>query len=143
MPTVAVFYPDSVLWQELRQGVRVCERKGLAFVEVWDEKSITLRTARSGRRVRFVLDDVRGVLETRDAMQRTVAATPSLLAVVGSSNTLLTVALAEALRDAGGPHGPVLLVPWAGAMQTERSEPEAASPSRCSISTPGGPTGSA
>ena len=44
------------------------------------------------------------------------------LAIVGSSNTVLTVALAEALRDASqssGKPGPVLLVPWATSVSVE------------------------
>ena len=73
-----------------------------------------------------MFDDVRGVRETKEVVQRLANQSRPPIALVGSSNTVLTVALAEALSDSArqaGRGGPVLLVPWATAVLAERDEP--------------------
>ncbi len=123
---VAVFYPERVLWNEFRLAVGLCARKGLAKVVEESDNAVTVSTPRHGRLVRFALDDVRGLRETKDEITRALERHPEPVAVVGSSNTVLTLAIAEALRaNAGrdGGKGPVLLIPWASAVLAERPEP--------------------
>lgn len=124
--TVAVFYPDRTLWQEFRHGVRACIKKGLATPVEESEGAVVIVTPTSKRLIRFELHGVRGLRETKDEVRRLLERSPPPLAFVGSSNTVLTEAIAEALRAAAGPEGgkgPVLLVPWASAVLADRPEP--------------------
>ena len=124
--TVAVVYPDRTLWQEFRQGIRACVKKGLAAPVEESEGAVVVATPRDRRLIRFELHDVRGLRETKDEVHRLLERSPQPVAVVGSSNTVLTEAIAEALRAAAGPEGgkgPVLLVPWASAVLADRPEP--------------------
>jgi hypothetical protein len=123
---VAVVYPDRTLWREFRQGVQACVQKGLARIVEETDAAVVVATARHGRLVRFELRDVRGVRETKAEVQALLAAAPAPVAFVGSSNTVLTEAIAEALHEAAGPdgrNGPVLLVPWASSVLVDRPEP--------------------
>ena len=120
---VAVFFPDRRDWDDFRDGARaVAERTGAGVIG--DEPgAISLRGKTSGRTVRFTWHGDGGLIETRDEVRRLAEGPSPPLAIVGSSNTVLTVALAEALRDAskaGGPGmGPILLVPWATSVSVE------------------------
>src|SRR5689334_6576559 len=73
---VAVFYPDAVLWQEFRHGVRACSKKGLLTVIEDGEAAVVVATPRHGRRVRFELHDVHGLRETKDEAARLLTAEP-------------------------------------------------------------------
>lgn len=112
---VAVFFPDRLDWIHFRRAVESCARRGLAARVEGDDESAVVATSRLGRRVRFAWHGVRGVGETREEVGRIAGRVPPPVAVVGSSTTVLTAALAEPLRDLG-PGGPVLLVPWATAV---------------------------
>ncbi len=123
---VAVYYPERVLWQEFRSAVRLCTRKGLAQEVEESETSVVISTPRHKRLIRFDFHDVRGLREMKDDVQRLLGRTPQPVAIVGSSNTVLTRAIAEALKAYAGPQGekgPVLLVPWASAVLADRPEP--------------------
>jgi hypothetical protein len=124
---VAVIYPERSFWLEFRQGIDVCLGKGIALRAGEGDSEVTLRTPRQRRLVRFVYQGGRGLRETKDAVQRLLGRADRPVAVVGSSNTVLTAAIAETLRDAsgtGGPKGgPVLLIPWASSVLAERPEP--------------------
>ena len=123
---VAVFYPERILWREFRLGVRLCAKKGLAEVVEESDSSVLVSTPRHKRLIRFDLHDVRGVRETKDDVLRLLDRSPRPIAIVGSSNTVLTRAIAEALRAQAGPEGgkgPVLLIPWATAVLADRPEP--------------------
>ncbi len=112
---VAVFFPDRRDWSHFRHAVEVCVGRKLAKAVEDDGESVVVATPRHGRRVRFGWRGVRGVGETGDEVARSLATRPPPVAVVGSSTSVLTVALAEATREAG-PSGPVLLIPWATAL---------------------------
>lgn len=122
---VVVFFPERPLWHEFVQGVDACVRRNVARLVGKGEEWVEVDTPRYGHRIRFVLNDVRGVRETKEAVDRIVKRPRPPVAIVGSSNTVLTVALAEALRRAEREErsGPLLLVPWATAVLTERAEP--------------------
>lgn len=123
---VAVVYPDRTLWREFREGVLTCVRKKLAVLVAESDGSIVVRTARHKRPIRFELHDVRGLRETRKEVQDLLDGSPPPVAFVGSSNTVLTAAIAEALAAGaarGGVPGPLLLVPWASSVLAERPEP--------------------
>ncbi len=122
---VAVFYPERILWQEFQQGVKLCVRKGMAALVEESDTSIVVSTPRFHRLIRFELHDARGLRETKDEVRRVIDRSPAPLAVVGSSNTVLTRAMAEALRASTGVEWstrPVLLVPWASAVLVDRPE---------------------
>jgi hypothetical protein len=111
---VAVFFPDRRDWSAFRRGVLACVQRGLASPVGEDDESVTLRATRSRRAVRFRWHGCRGVDETQAEADRLTGETPRAVAVVGSSNTILTVALAEVLAEQGA-DGPLLLVPRAPA----------------------------
>ena len=117
--TIAVVYPDRTLWREFRHGIIACERKRLLRVVEESDGSILVETAKYRAPARFDLHDVRGLRETKEEVRTLLLGTSAPIAFVGSSNTVLTEAVAEALREAadrGGGRGPVLLVPWASAV---------------------------
>ncbi len=112
---VAVFFPDRGDWSDFRHGVEACVARGLARAVRDDGESLTVATPRLGRAVRFDWRGVRGLGETADEVGRLARADRPPVAVVGSSTSLLTASLAGALRDSGG-SSPVLLIPWATAL---------------------------
>ncbi len=109
---VAVFFPDRRDWAHFRRAVAACVARGLARAVADDDDAVVVAGPKLGRRVRFAWHGIRGVGETADAVRRLADGHPAPVAVVGSSTTVLTVALAGPLRDLG-PAGPVLLIPWA------------------------------
>ncbi len=119
---VAVFFPDRRNWSHFRHAVAACVRRGLAKMVEDGEDSIVVATPRLGRRVRFAWHGIRGVGETRAEVDRISGLEPPPAAVVGSSTTVLTVALAEPLRDEGEA-GPILLIPWASAVMATAPRP--------------------
>ena len=116
---VAVFFPDRADWEDFRGGARAVVDRGLAEVVADTTGSLTLKTARRQRPVRFTWHGVGGVIETREEARRLAESATPPVAVVGSANSLLTAALAVALRPPSPPAGrpgPLLLVPWATAI---------------------------
>ncbi len=123
---VAVFFPNQTDWVDFRRGIQECLDRGLARRVDDSGVAMVVETPGRKRRVRFALHDVRGVQMTKEAVGRLVSKSPPPIALVGSSNTVLTVALAEALRDAArdvAEEGPVLLVPWASSVLVHPPEP--------------------
>ncbi len=121
---VAVFFPDRRDWEDFREGARAAAGRGAAKVVRDDADAITLQGSRSGKLVRFTWHGVGGLIETREEVRRLADAPEAPLAIIGSSNTVLTAALAEALRDSAeaagsGKAGPVLLVPWATSVSVD------------------------
>ncbi|MBX6314370.1 MAG: hypothetical protein IRY99_15875 [Isosphaeraceae bacterium] len=128
---VAVFFADRTDWNDFLEGVASCTRKGLVEPVRQGENECLVKTPRSGHRIRFTWQGGRGRLETREAARRLAAAPARPVAVVGSSNSTLTAALAEGLSDSYDPErgpGPVLLVPWATAVRVEPLEGAGAPP---------------
>ena len=124
---VAVFFPSQTDWVGFRRGIQVCQDRGLARRIDDTGDSMVVETTRQKRRIRFAFHDVRGVQVTKKAVDRLVSNSPPPIALVGSNNTVLTVALAEALRDSAedeAEDGPVLLVPWASSVLVDSPEPE-------------------
>ena len=117
---VAIFLPDRHDWSDFRKAVAACRSKQILRLISDGEEALVVESPRSGRRVRFDRHDVRGVSDTRDEVRRLADAKPSPIAVVGSTTTVLTVAIAEPLREEGD-SGPVLLIPWATALMVQRS----------------------
>ena len=113
---VAVFFPDREDWDDFRDGARAVAARGLAKIVADGDDALILETPRAKRRVRFVWHGVGGLIETREEVRHLAESGGPPLAVVGSANTVLTAALADALRAsaaATGRRGPVLLIPWA------------------------------
>ncbi|HEX8199760.1 MAG TPA: hypothetical protein VF590_04680 [Isosphaeraceae bacterium] len=132
---VAVFYPGRTDWVEFRQGIAAtCARGGRGRIVQDGDAAVVLETAAHRRTVRFSWHQARGLSETRDEVRRLARGTRPV-AVVGSANTVLTVALADALRDAFGADapGPVLLVPWATSVRGEGAGPGAPRPNLLDI----------
>ncbi|WP_152053596.1 ABC transporter substrate-binding protein [Tautonia marina] len=124
---VAVFLPERADWAEFRAGVFVCQRRGLLGEVVEDLNTITFRTPEHGREVRLSWFEGGGVVTTRDRVNRLIDRPIAPMAFIGSSNTVLTAGLAEALHDAvdhrrgaGQRPDPVLLVPWATTVRVDR-----------------------
>ncbi len=128
---VAVFYPDSGLWLNVRQGIRACADRGLLDVIDLGGESALVRSRQSGRLVRFTWYGASGVWDIRDTLRTQLASDSPPVAVVGSSNTALTATLAHELakgsaRDSDPDAGPILLVSSATSVLVEApwNEPE-------------------
>lgn len=119
---VAVFFPDTNSWRNFRIGAGVCEEKGLIQIVEQRARAILVRSRQSGRLVRFAWDGSLGLREMQTSLAHRLDGPSPPLAVVGSTNTALTVGLArelfERFPDREQP-GPVLLVPSASAIQVE------------------------
>jgi hypothetical protein len=113
---VPVFFLERAEWRIFTRGVAACvdEARGLGRILEEEDDHLTVETARQHRPIRFNWQSVRGEGQLRGLVHRVEAETRPI-AMIGSSNTLLTAALAEGLRDfparPGG--GSLLLVPWA------------------------------
>jgi len=122
---VAVFFPGPDDWADFRRGIALAASKGLGRVVGEADDVVIVETPRHRRSVRFTWEDAGGVAETRRRLSALLDGPRPPSAVVGSSNTVLTVALAEALAAAAprdGVEPPVLLVPWATAVEVERPD---------------------
>lgn len=118
---VAVFFPDSASWESLREGARACASAGLAREEGEKPNELTLVTNRTGRRLRLRWHHQSGVVEVRNQLKSLLGSSQPPGALVGSSNTVLTHALASTLAStaagSAGRPGPVLLLPAASAVE--------------------------
>lgn len=122
---VAVFFPDADDWRDFAEGIALArERVGAREIRT-EAASVTVVTPGQGRRVRFAWYDAGGVEQAREQVDRLMGSAHPPAAFVGSSNTLLTAALARALAEAtrsngkDGADAPVLLVPWATSVAVE------------------------
>jgi hypothetical protein len=118
---VAVFYPDAASWQTFRRAARTCAGLGLADVLEETAEAIRLRDRSSRRIVAFRWYDESGALAARGRLRQLLESNCPPGAVVGSTNTALTAALAEELAEHARRHdrtadGPVLLVTAATAV---------------------------
>jgi hypothetical protein len=122
---VAVFLPERGDWEDIRDAVAACRLRGLIEEVVEGPGSIEFRTPGHQRPVRLSWVEGGGVVTTRDRVARLVDRPDPPSAFVGSNNTVLTAALAEALDEAvdrrpDRGNAPVLLVPWATSVRVER-----------------------
>lgn len=125
---VALFFPERGEWNDFRRGLTANLRLGLAEPLDGDDTTLRLLTPVHRRPVRFTWYSAGGQLGTREALRKACERPDPPIAVVGSSNTVLTVALAEQLRasTAANPaQAPLLLIPWATSVLVERPEPGA------------------
>ena len=116
---VAIFLPDQHDWADFRRAVLACERKALIRLVADVDDRLIVESARTGRRVQFERHDVRGVSDTRAEVRRLARGPAPPVAFVGSTTSVLTVAIAEPLRDEGAA-GPILAIPWATAVMVQR-----------------------
>lgn len=122
---VAVFLPGRDDWVDIREGVAACRSRGLVEDVVEGPGSIEFRTPGQKRAVRLSWVEGGGVVSTRERVARLVDRPGPPSAFVGSNNTVLTAALAEALAEAVERRpdrgaAPVLLVPWATSVRVDR-----------------------
>jgi hypothetical protein len=117
---VAVLFPDRNGWLDFRRGADLCARRGQVLVVSEEPGAVTVVAPREKRELRFVWYRARGSVETREVVHRLMDRPDPPLAIVGSSNTALTADLAETLQSTAkhGGAGPLLLVPWATAVET-------------------------
>ncbi|CAN5874241.1 hypothetical protein BH23PLA1_BH23PLA1_12970 [soil metagenome] len=125
---VAVFFPNRNEWLEFRIGLNACVRRGMAHVVSESPESILIETKRNQHPIQFTWQGSGGVVGMRTEVDQLFERAPPV-AVIGSNNTVQTVALAEALNQAVGPEpgqeqkqGPVLLAPWATAVTVKRAD---------------------
>lgn len=122
---VAVIVPERDDWMTIRQAVLACAGRGVLAIEAEDRDALTIVTPEHGRRIRLAWSRARGAAETRKQVRSLWDRPAPPFAVIGSSNTALTVALAEAMASRAGPlpDGPPLLIPWATAMKAGAPDP--------------------
>ncbi len=120
---VAVVFPNRNEWLEFRVGLDACLLGEVARVVSESADSVLIETKAHRERLRFTWQGAGGVVGMRSEVGRLLEQAPPI-AVVGSNNTVQTVALAEALNLAAEPgsEGPALLVPWATAVKVNRSD---------------------
>lgn len=121
---VAVFYPDTNSWRTFRRGLQACEEKGILHVVGEGCDWVLARTVHEEQKIRFCWDGALGERELRQHLLDRLRANRPPVAVVGSVNTTLTLALARELDAWTRRHrapGPVLLVTSATAVEVERS----------------------
>jgi len=126
---IAVFLPNEEDWDEIRLGIDACRRRGLLEPVLSAPGLIEAQTPQHGRTLRFSWHPGSGVESIKDRVAKLFEAGRAPAAVIGSSNTLLTAGLAEALAQQSRALGddspaPVLLVPRATSIEVE--EPEGA-----------------
>jgi hypothetical protein len=114
---VPVFFLERSEWRIFARGVAACldETRRLGRMVSEDDDHLIVETARERRPIRFTWHGVRGEGQARADLKR-LEGVSRPIAVIGSSNTLLTAALATELRDEAPGHaggGPLLLVPLA------------------------------
>jgi hypothetical protein len=117
---VAVFFLERDEWRIFARGVAACvdDKCGLGRLVSEEDDAIIVETPKQRRKVRFGRQAVRGEGQVRGELQRLAELPTPPIAVIGSSNTVLTAALARQLeehRKKARPVGgcPILLVPWA------------------------------
>ena len=115
---VPVFFRDRAEWRIFARGVAACvdERRKLGRIVSDQDDAIRVETVRHRRPITFIWKRVRGEGQAREELRGVLRSGTRPVAVIGSSNTVLTVALAETLRDEAGAdpdRAPMLLVPWA------------------------------
>jgi hypothetical protein len=115
---VAVFFLERDEWRIFARGVAACvdEKRRLGRLVSEEDDAIIVETANHRRRVRFDRHGVRGEGQERDELRELAKSATPPIAVIGSSNTVLTAALARQLEEGGKAKpggGPILLVPWA------------------------------
>ena len=120
---VAIFLPDSQDWADFRLAVLACERKLLVRLVAEQGDRLIVASTRSGRQIQFERHNVRGVSDTRAEVRRLVRDSDPPVVFVGSTTSVLTVAIAESLRDEGA-KGPLLAIPWATAVMVQRPADE-------------------
>ncbi|MDX2039338.1 MAG: hypothetical protein SFX72_22005 [Isosphaeraceae bacterium] len=115
---VAVFFIERSGWKRFLDGLAVAtspERSAGSIVLASDDVVIA-ETSPNRRRVRFSWENARGRAETIESVRRLLSSPTPPIAIIGSSNTLLTNALAETTAVASPRRAPMLLVPWATSM---------------------------
>ena len=119
---VAVFLPERSDWEDFRHGVAACSERGLVRDVEETPGTVTFRTVGERRVVRLVWQGGGGVGATWTRVRELVEGPNPPSVFVGSNNTVLTAALAEALRGTTpeGSVGPALLVPWATSVSVAR-----------------------
>jgi hypothetical protein len=114
---VAVFYPNPDSWLDFRQAADLCVQRGLAEIVDKSYDSLTLRARGRSASVLFTWHDARGLTEISLEVRRLAEQPHPPVAVIGSSNTVLTAVLAQALASLPNETSPVLLVPDATAVR--------------------------
>ena len=126
---IAVFLLERSEWRIFREGLKaaLAESKGLGRTIAEEDDLLLVETAKSHRLVRFLWQNARGEGETQAEARKAATGLHPPLAVIGSSNTVLTEALAERLAtdfSKGRSPGPILLVPWATSVRLLDFYPE-------------------
>lgn len=121
---VAAVVPERENWFALREGAMLLAEHGLGQVVEEGPDSLTIRNTGGEIRLLLTWHRATGTTQTRETVRRLLSGPNRPLAVIGSSNTILTTALACALQRERGPdgEGPLLLVPWATAILATGTE---------------------
>ena len=125
-PMIAVVLPERVYWRDFREGIRICENQQLLRIVEETDLTIVVESLESKRRLGFEWYGVRGEIAMKEEVESLLEESPRPPAIIGSSNTVLTHSIATTLanpNDPGAQNLPLLLIPLASAVLTERSEP--------------------
>lgn len=117
---VAVFLPDLASWDALGRGARRASESGAVRVEDGAPDRLTLRTP-GGRRLQLTWHHPAGGWELAERLRSLLKGPTLPEAIVGSSNTALTLTLAQTLAKAG-PEPPPLLIFSASAIHAPDAE---------------------
>src|SRR5262245_24364296 len=95
---VAVFVPDRADWVDVREEISACVRKGLVRLVREAGDQVVVETPIYGHPIRFTWRPVRGMAQTQSEVSSLAEQEEPPVAIVGSNNTVCTVALADGLR---------------------------------------------
>ncbi len=123
---VVVFFPAVSEWHEFVEGVDLCERLGITRIVERTPESLILASPEQGRRLRLVWNSTSGLRGSRDQVRELCRRASPPIGLIGSATSMLTIALAEQLREesrGGSDSLPILLIPWATTVMVERDDP--------------------
>ena len=125
---VVVFLPEATDWREFVEGVETCERRGILRVLHRNASEFTLGPPQGDLRLRLIWNSTGGLRGTRDQVSELTRRARPPIAMIGSTTSILTVALARQLKEetrAGDASSsiPLLLIPWATTVMVEKDDP--------------------
>ncbi len=119
---IAVFLPDRASWEALELGARRAADAGWVSITENAPDRLVLTPTKGGRRILLTWHHPAGEWELSDRLEALLRGSNPPEAVIGSSNSALTEAIARTLAASPPGASPPLLIPSASAVSLPDSE---------------------